>query len=246
MNGDQNRATSFGAAVEAYQQGRPEYDEDHVAWMLAGVNGPVLDLGAGSGKLTRAVARLGFEVLGVDPDKQMLAGLGELPSLVGAAEHIPLPDASVAAVTVGQAWHWFDPDSAGPEIARVLRPGGRLGLIWNTRDLAHPFVAQLSQAMGESPAERMMDEGGVLPLPGFTPFECSRRDRIRMMTADELVAMVVSRSHYLIGSPQLQREVVVNVRELLATHPHTRGRAQFEYPLHSTAYRADLIAAAHD
>ncbi len=238
---DAERATSFGSAVDAYQAGRPEYLDEHVGWLLEGTHGRVLDLGAGSGKLTRAVARLGFEVVAVDPDEQMLAGLGELPSLVGTAEQIPLPDESVAAVTVGQAWHWFDPAVAGAEIARVLQPGGRLGLIWNTRDLAHPFVAELSEVMGESPAERMVDEELVTDVPGFTPFECSRRDRIRMMTPGELEAMVISRSHYLTGSPQLQRDVVAGVHRLLATHPHTRGRDEFEYPLHSTAYRADRV-----
>jgi SAM-dependent methyltransferase len=238
---DAERALSFGAAVDAYQAGRPEYDREHVAWLLAGVSGRVLDLGAGSGKLTHAIAGLGFEVVAVDPDEQMLSGIGDLPKVVGTAEQIPLPAASVAAVTVGQAWHWFDPVAAGVEIARVLRPGGRLGLIWNTRDLSHPFVAELSEVMGESPAERMMDEELVTDLPGFTPFERSRRDRIRMMTPTELEAMVVSRSHYLTGSPQLQREVVAGVQRLLATHPHSRGREKFEYPLHSTAYRADVM-----
>lgn len=238
---EQERATSFGAAVDAYQQGRPEYDRDHVAWLLEGVQGRVLDLGAGSGKLTRAIAGLGFEVIAADPDEQMLAAITEVPTLVGSAEHLPLPDASVAAVTVGQAWHWFDPERAGAEIARVLQPGGRLGLIWNTRDLAHLFVAALAPKMGDSPAEVMMDDEDVHDLSGFTPFERSRIDRVRMMTPAELEAMVVSRSIYLTAAADVQARIVADVRELLATHPHTRGRERFEYPLHSTAYRADFL-----
>ncbi len=235
---DQERATSFGAAVDAYQQGRPEYDRDHVAWLLDGTHGRVLDLGAGSGKLTRAIAGLGFDVVAVDPDEQMLAAITDLPTMLGTAERLPLPDASVAAVTVGQAWHWFDPARATAEIARVLQPGGRLGLIWNTRDLSHPFVAALAPLMGDSPAEVMMDDGDVHDLPGFTPFERSRIDQVRMMTPAELEAMVVSRSTYLTAAADLQARIVADVRELLATHPHTRGRDRFEYPLHSTAYRA--------
>jgi len=121
------RATSFGADVGAYELGRPDCDDDHVAWMLDGVEGPVLDLGAGSGKLSRAIARVGFDVIAVDPDAAMLERNDAAATYVGSADAIPLPDASVAAVTVGQAWHWFDPATAGPEIARVLRPGGRQG-----------------------------------------------------------------------------------------------------------------------
>ncbi|MEA5055336.1 MAG: class I SAM-dependent methyltransferase [Propionicimonas sp.] len=130
---DETRATSFGSAAGAYQLGRPEYVDEHVAWLVEGVTGRVLDLAAGSGKLTRAVARLGFAVLAVDPDQRMLAEVGDLPTLAGRADAIPAADDSFAAVTVGQAWHWFDPATAGPEIARVLEPGGRLGLICHAR-----------------------------------------------------------------------------------------------------------------
>lgn len=237
------RATSFGADVAAYEQGRPEYVDEHVAWLLEGVDGRVLDLAAGSGKLTRAVRRLGFAVVAVDPDAQMLARNTGVEAHLGRAEAIPLPDASVAAVTVGQAWHWVDPAAAGPELVRVLTPGGRLGLIWNTRDDRHPFVAELAAIMGASPAELMMDVEGVLQVPGFGPFECRRWERVRMMTPAELVPMVTSRSHYLLADPETQARIVADVRDLLATHPHTAGRDRFEYPLHTTGYRADALTA---
>ncbi len=142
--GGQQPATSFGAAVGAYELGRPGYAPEHVAWLLDGVQGGVLDLAAGSGKLTRAVAGLGFDVVAVDPDEKMLSRVEDVPTFAGTAEAIPLPDDSVAAVTVGQAWHWFDPMAAGAEIARVLTPGGRLGLVWNIRDVRHPFVVALA------------------------------------------------------------------------------------------------------
>jgi SAM-dependent methyltransferase len=177
----------------------------------------------------------------VDPDPQMLARNTGVETHVGTAEAIPLPDAAVAAVTVGQAWHWFDPGVAGPEVSRVLVPGGRLGLIWNTRDTGHPFVAALSVIMGASPAELMVDAERVRPVPGFTPFERRRWERVRLMSPDALVAMVTSRSHYLVASAGTQERIVADVRELLATHPHTAGRAEFEYPLHTTCYRADAL-----
>lgn len=237
-------ATSFGTDVGAYERGRPDYDRDHVAWLLAGVDGPVLDLGAGSGKLSRAMAALGLEVIAVDPDEKMLQRNAVAACFLGSADAIPLPDASVAAVTVGQAWHWFDPATAGPEIARVLRPGGRLGLIWNTRDTSDPFVAELAAIIGPSPAEQMVAEDSVVDLPGFTGFERNQRSRPRIMTPTEIEAMVTSRSWYILAEPRRQAEVLGEVRRLLASHPHSRGHESFSYALHSTAYRAKLEQTA--
>jgi SAM-dependent methyltransferase len=235
-----DRATSFGADVGAYEQGRPEYVDEHVAWLLDGVRGRVLDLGAGSGKLTRAVVRLGFEAVAVDPDGAMLARNAAAPCLIGRADAIPLPDASVAAVVVGQAWHWFDPATAGPEIVRVLVPGGRLGLIWNTRDSSHPFVATLAEIAGASPAEQMVADEAVRQAPGFGPFERRQWSRTRVMTAAEVEAMITSRSAFLTAPVARQEEVLAALRELVATHPHTAGREHFDYPLHTTGYRAEV------
>lgn len=187
------RATSFGAAVGAYEVGRPDYEPQPVAWLLDGVTGRVLDLGAGSGKLTRVVQALGHDVIAVDPDAGMLSRNTSVETMIGSAEAIPLPAGSVGAVTVGQAWHWFDPRTAGPEIARVLAPGGRLGLIWNTRDASHPFVAALTEVMGPSPAELAMDSGSITTAPGFGPFERRRWQRIRLMSPAEVLALVASR-----------------------------------------------------
>lgn len=232
-------ARSFGSGVAAYEAGRPDYGDDHVAWLLDGVDGPVLDLAAGSGKLTRVLQRLGREVVAVDPDAAMLSRIDSAPTHLGTADSIPLADHTMAAVTVGQAWHWFDPATAAPEIARVLRPGGRLGLIWNTRDSAHPFVAALAAVMGPSPAEQLVDSGGVRDLPGFAPWTRRRWARVRMMTPAEVEAMVASRSRYLIAGPDEQTAILAGVRNLLASHPHTAGRQRFEFPLNVTCYRAD-------
>lgn len=236
------RATSFGADVGAYEQGRPEYVDEHVAWLLDGVNGRVLDLGAGSGKLTRSVVRLGFEAVAVDPDSAMLTRNTAAPGLIGRADAIPLPDASVAAVVVGQAWHWFDPTTAAAEIARVLGPGGRLGLIWNTRDSSHPFVAALADIAGASPAEQMVADEAVRQAPGFGPFERRQWSRTRVMTPAEVEAMVASRSAFLTASAAQQAQLLGGLRELISTHPHTAGRERFDYPLHTTAYRADALS----
>lgn len=237
----QRPATSFGAAVGAYELGRPGYAPEHVAWLLDGAQGRVLDLAAGSGKLTRAVAGLGFDVVAVDPDEKMLSRVEDIPTFAGTAEAIPLPDDSVAAVTVGQAWHWFDPEAAGAEIARVLTPGGRLGLVWNIRDVRHPFVAALAQVMGPSPAEAMMDADDVARVPGFTPFEKRRFESARMITPEAVEALVTSRSHWLIASPATQAEVLADVRQLVSTHPHSAGRRMFEFAMYTSCYRADAL-----
>ena len=235
-----DRARSFGAAVGAYELGRPGYAAAHVAWLLDGVGGRVLDLAAGSGKLTRVVIDLGFEAVAVDPDETMLSRV-EAPTMVGTAEAIPLQDDSVAAVTVGQAWHWFDPDAAGPEIARVLTPGGRLGLVWNIRDVRQPFVAALAEVMGPSPAEAMIDGDAVQPVPGFTAFERRRFETVRMITPEALEALVTSRSHWLVAAPATQAAVLSDVRQLVATHPHSAGRRLFEFEMVTACYRADAL-----
>src|SRR5660397_264806 len=127
--------TRFGEATEAYAEGRPGYPAAAVAWMLGDQPLTVLDLGTGTGKLTVQVVAQGHHAVAVDPDASMLAGLNEaLPDIdarVGTAEEIPLPDASVDAVVCGQVWHWVDVPAASREVARVLRPGGVLGLVWN-------------------------------------------------------------------------------------------------------------------
>jgi ubiquinone/menaquinone biosynthesis C-methylase UbiE len=139
-----DRSLSFSLAAAAYERGRPTCPPEATDWLLPGGARDVLDLGAGTGtgtgtgKLTTRLVERGLEVIAVDPLPEMLEvlrdSLPETRALLGTAEDIPLEDNSVDAVLVAQAWHWVDPARAIPEVARVLRPGGRLGLVWNTRD----------------------------------------------------------------------------------------------------------------
>lgn len=236
---DPRQARSFGAAVGAYELGRPGYAAEHIAWLLDGVHGPVLDLAAGSGKLTRALRASGFDVVAVDPDEQMLSRITDVATKIGTAEDIPLEAGSVAAVTVGQAWHWFDPVAAGAEIARVLVPGGRLALVWNIRDTRHPFVAAFADAIAPSPAEVMIDADEVRSVPGFGAFERRRFESVPMITPEALEAVVASRSQWLVAPPATQAAVLAAVRELMATHPHSAGRRRFEFPMYTACYRAN-------
>src|SRR5262245_50425100 len=157
-------AHSFGGVADAYERGRPSYPAEAVRWLLGERPRTLLELGAGTGKLTSVLVELGHDVHATDPDEAMLALLEEkLPGVrtaVASAEEIPLPDASVDAVIAAQAFHWFDLDRALPEIARVLRPGARICLLWNQRNEKIPWVRRLGALIGTQ--EQLRDPAQAL------------------------------------------------------------------------------------
>jgi ubiquinone/menaquinone biosynthesis C-methylase UbiE len=136
-------AAGFGAAAEVYERARPSYPAEAIEWLLArtgiGPGDTIVDLGAGTGKLTRLLVSSGARVVAVEPVPEMRALIDVGQPIDGTAEEIPLPDDTAALVTVAQAFHWFDLDRALPEVHRVLRPGGLLALVWNMRDLDDPL-----------------------------------------------------------------------------------------------------------
>lgn len=145
---------SFGAVAEAYERGRPSYPSDAVAWLIGDKPCRVLELGAGTGKLTRQLLAHGHQVVATDPDPAMLdvltRELPEVHTILGSAEDIDLPDQSVDVVVAAQSYHWFDPDRALPEVARLLRPGGRFAIAWNERDNRIPWVKRLGTLIAPS------------------------------------------------------------------------------------------------
>jgi ubiquinone/menaquinone biosynthesis C-methylase UbiE len=176
-------AGSFGSAADGYRKFRPDYPVDAVrgaVGMAAGSGRPgvVLDLGAGTGKLTASIAALADpavnRLIAVEPDPQMIAVLREaLPlttALVGSAERIPLPDAAVDVIVAGQAMHWFDLDVALPEAARVLRPGGRLAALWNVHDSSHPFTAAFERELDRHVRPAGGATGRSTPKPPIAPY----------------------------------------------------------------------------
>jgi SAM-dependent methyltransferase len=213
---DPRRALSFGAAASSYDAGRPGYPEEAGRWVLPAGAMRVLDLGAGTGKLAAAVAALGVDVVAVEPDDAMRA-LVPVEALAGTAEQIPLPDASVDAVVVGQAYHWFDPDLALPEMRRVLRPGGSIGLFWNLYDDAVPWVSRLCELYN---AEDRVSILAALPAPfdgsayGLAPAEHLLVPHTHATTRELLVENLRSRSPILLMSEEERNRTLTLAREL--------------------------------
>ncbi|MCU1424821.1 MAG: SAM-dependent methyltransferase, partial [Microbacteriaceae bacterium] len=210
MSRDIQHALSFGKAVGDYDRGRPSYPDTAIDWLLehAPERPVVVDVGAGTGKFTASLVARGVDVTAVDPDAEMLAKLAQnLPSVhtaAGSGESLPLTDASADLVTFAQAWHWVDVEEASREVARVLRPGGVLGLIWNIRDESVDWVAELSGVMGASEAERFDSltppVGDALERADYAEFRWENP-----VTRAQLLAMVTSRS-YVITMPPDERE----------------------------------------
>jgi SAM-dependent methyltransferase len=230
----------------AYAEHRPDYAPAAACWALEPAPGPrVLDLGAGTGKLTAALIALGAEVIAVEPDPAMLIELRRsLPtvrSLEGRAEAIPLPDASVDAVVAGNAMHWFDMDIAGPEIARVLVPGGVLAGLWNVMDNRVGWVAGLERvcpgaAIGPRDtftSWRANTAGMHLPNTGVARFGSPQQAEFphgQPRTADSLVATLGTRAGILV-MPEQEREATLNrIRAYLGSKPGT-ARGEFTLPM---------------
>ena len=235
---------SFGVAADLYQAGRPEYPVEAVAWMLepAGANARVVDVGAGTGKLTRAVLATKPEsVTAVDPDPLMLAKLHavlpDVPVLEGTAENLPLDDNSADAVVLGQAWHWVDPVAGSREIGRVLRPGGVLGLIWNIRDARVDWVARMSEIMHNSNAEEMIASGGPHVAAPFTQVESRSWEWTREMTREDLLSMARSRSYVITAEPHERARIEAGLAELF-DEVGAVGSVSVALPYVTTAFRA--------
>jgi ubiquinone/menaquinone biosynthesis C-methylase UbiE len=231
------QSRSFEQVADLYERVRPSYPGDAVDWLVAqlgvGSDSTVLDLGAGTGKLTRQLVPLVARVVAVEPGPEMLARLRrvvpEAEALLGAAEAIPLADESVDAVVCGQSFHWFRREEAIPEIRRVLRPGGGLCLIWNSRDRDDPLQKEVSRLLAPfvppgrealpTTASRFVAETFGDVVKAVFRFE-------QDLDADALAGRILSISFVAAADETSRDELEEQLRALAAAHG---GSVRFRY-----------------
>jgi SAM-dependent methyltransferase len=260
------RATSFGAVAEEYNRFRPGPPPEVVDWLLPDGARAVVDLGAGTGALTRLLVGRVPRVISVEPDPRMRQVLEEnLPSatvLEGRGDDIPLEDGETDAVLVASAWHWMDTEATLAEIARVLRPNGRLGVVWAGADRRQEWVASFLTGGREgrpgstSPADgsedaRSDDEQEAdehrrwanhhrLVIPPGLPFAEPEHEEFtwtRTMTIDDLVGLTGTYSRVITLPPHERRELLDSARLALAGRPELAGGGRIELPFRATCWR---------
>lgn len=242
-------ARGFERAAEAYERGRPTYPAEAVEHLVRVLDlGPgrrVLDLAAGTGKLTAALVPSGAEIVAVEPVAAMRARLAEVVPGAdvreGTAEAIPLPAASVDAVVVGQAFHWFDGERALGEIRRVLRPGGGLGLIWQSRDPQRPWQHHLEVLIDRLATTEPRFRTGAWRRAferstGFERLEEAIFRNVQRGGREMVVDRVASISYVAAAPPEAREHVLDDVRALLVNDPETSGRELIELPYVTRVY----------
>ncbi len=237
-------ARSFGAVAAAYDRGRPGYPREAAAWLVGRERATVLELGAGTGKLTAELVGLGHDVHATDPDAAMLEILAErvpgAATTVAGAESLPLRDRSVDVVVAAQAFHWFDLDVALPEIARVLRPGGQLALVWNQRDERIPWVKRLGRLIGtqdqlREPAQPLVESGrfGFVEEQDFQVWQDVNRETI--------LDLARSRSTIAVLDDEARE---AKLAEVLAFYDdYGRGMDGMQLPYLTRCFRATVLGS---
>lgn len=204
---------SYQSGGEHYDRVRPGYPADAVDWVLSAAASDIVDVGAGTGKFTAPLAARGLAVTAVDPSADMLARLSAaLPAvrtITGTAENTGLPDESFDVATVAQAWHWCDPLPASSELARILRPGGRLALIWNQLDVSVPWVHRLTRIIRAGDVHKPH----VTPLigPEFRSLESHLTRWSDVLTPEQIRELAKSRSYYLRADAVGRQRVMDNL-----------------------------------
>jgi SAM-dependent methyltransferase len=246
------RATSFGQVADDYDRLRPGPPDEALDWLVPPNCEVAVDLAAGTGLFTRALQARVTQVIAVEPDDRMRAVLAArspgVQAVAGRGEVIPVPGASADGVFVSSAWHWLDPGQAVPEIARVLRDGGRLGVIWTDRDRQADWVAELNRVSRPRPVRPAGDATSrprrrqEVTLPDNAPFEniaSASFTFTRTMTVDGVVDWLATYSG-VITAPAGERPAGLGrARELLLTRAD--GNGMIEVPMRSTCWRADRV-----
>jgi SAM-dependent methyltransferase len=244
------RRQSFGSIAEGYDRFRPGPPEEAVRWAVSSEAVDVLELGAGTGALTRQLVGRYAHVRAVEPDGRMCAVLRErVPSaevVAGQAEHIPAEDASFDAVIGSSMWHWVDPRRGLPEVARVLRPGGSFGLLWSGTDRSIGWVRSLwagGKELDEGEIEQVdgqRRERRVIQLEPDDPFLEPEHQVIRwtrLMTKEDLVGMTGTYSDVITLPPAERDEYLASVARFLETHDVPMRQGQVEVPMRCICWR---------
>jgi SAM-dependent methyltransferase len=243
-------AAGFGAAADAYERGRPDFPADAVAFLVETLDlrpgRTVLDLGAGTGKLTRMLVPSGARVLALEPVEAMRVALGQLvpdaEPVAGVAEAIPLADGTIDAAVAAQAFHWFDAPAAIAELHRVLTPGGSVALVWNVRDQRTPWVAGMTRIIepyrGDTPAHATQAWRAAFEATAlFSPLELRSFPHEQRLTVEGAVDRVLSISFIAELGEADRASVADEIRALLASDPETAGSDEVILPYRTDVWR---------
>jgi SAM-dependent methyltransferase len=220
-------ATGFDLEAERYDRARPGYPDETVDRVTALAAGPVLDLAAGTGKLTRSLAARGLDVIAAEPVPGMrrrLSRTGAARHVVGAvAEHLPFPAEHFSLVTVAQAFHWFDPIAAWAELTRVVRPGGHVAVLWNARvakeDWHRRIWATMDGVERTAPWRRNDAPVDAAPGPPWTKVDTTSVEHRVPVTVDLVVDRVASTSHVATLEATEKERVLSEVRAIAEEAP---------------------------
>lgn len=245
------RATSFGQVADDYDRVRPGPPDEALDWLVPPDCEIAVDIAAGTGLFTRALRRRVRQIIAVEPDDRMRAVLAArspgVRAVAGRGEAIPVPDASADGVFVSSAWHWLDPGRAVPEIARVLRDGGRLGVIWTGRDRRADWVAEFDMFRGPYAVRSTRDAGSPprrheVTLPESAPLAniaSASFAFVRTMTVDDAVGWLATYSGFLTASAGERAAGLARAREALLRRAD--GDGTIEIPMRSACWRADRV-----
>jgi len=235
------RARSFGSIAAHYDRFRPAPPPAVVEWLLAPGTRRALDVGAGTGALTRLLVAAVPEVAAVEPDRRMSAVLATrapgIAVLTATAEALPVATATFDAVLVSSAWHWMDPVAAGAEAARVLAPGGIFGILGGGPDRAVPWVAEVLGPGGQ----RTRRDPHAVELPDPAAFDEPERHEVRWkmpVAPDDLVRLAGTYSRVVALPDATRAELLDRVVATVAGHPELAGRTVVELPMRCRAWRA--------
>jgi SAM-dependent methyltransferase len=241
------RATSFGTVSEDYERYRPGPSPAILDWLLPPDARAAVDLGAGTGALTRLLTARLPEVTAVEPDERMRRVLADrVPDATvhaGTAEALPLPDGSQDAVLASSSWHWVDPLRAVPEAARVLRPGGRLGVVWTSIDRDSEWARELWQTLRPQRPGATPRDPRRLTLPDGAPFSAVEGPHVvrfeRRFTRDELVGLAGTYSALIVRPPAERTALLDDLRRTLDADPRFADPAGLTLPMASRCWRAE-------